>query len=482
MIHSLPVSLVEDVESLLLEKKDHLIKRLRNLTDEQKQEIIDFFKKKPNLENRIDWNRRDLTYDDFKEVMDPKGIKAWSQKRMVKSSGIRGLTEGEDYIALDAPEGIDAYIPLNHEASRLIACSNLGSGSTTWCTAREGDASFWKQYIEDDNVLIYILYPDTKEALVYDKDASRRPHKIVELRNADNDEIDETDIHRKILEKNMRTIDNANPQVDIVEPSEESVMDHAKEMAVEYYRNMVGSITDMGDPYYKWSSVTEDELHTFLISLQGDGKSDFTFDSWLKNTLDAGGSDDETSTIRRYIFHRIYSFFVPVYKNVNGEEYELAEPTNDAGWILGDEEARSLIDLRRSVRFHTPESLDGQEEPQLLVGYINDAGSDIFETMRGNMFKLHYKKFFRFNSSDSDAAGDLERAKIIVKDHHPYPDDFPELETLLFAIDNIRFVWSSEIAEAASNRTVRSYWVEENIVDFYEEAYESLKYILNRRR
>lgn len=474
MIQDLPQALIDTTTSILFEKKDHLIKRLRNLTDEQKQEVIDFFRKKPNLENRIDWNRRDLNYEDFLEVMDPKGLRAWSQKRMVKSSGIRGLTEGEDYIALDAPEGIDAYIPLNHEASRLIACSNLGSGSTTWCTAREGDASFWKQYIENDNVLIYILYPDTKEALVYDKDNSE----LVELRNADNDEIEETDIHRKILEKNIRTIDGANPQVDIVEPDEESVIERAEEMATEYYRHMVGSITDMEDPYYAWSSVTEYEMHTFLLNLRSHIKSDFTFDSWLENTLDVGGSDDESSTIRRYIFHRIYSFFVPVYKNVNGEEYELAEPTNDAGWILGDEEARSLIDLRRSVRFHTPESLNGQEEPQLLVGYINDAGPNIFEEMGRNGFKVPL--LFKFNNSDPDAVGDLERSKSIAKDHHPYPDDLTELETLLFAIDTIRFLWSSEIVEAAFGGSSRRDWVEENIVDFYEEAYESLKNMLNR--
>jgi hypothetical protein len=36
------------------EKKDHLIRKLDNLTDEQKDEVIEFFKNKPNLESKID--------------------------------------------------------------------------------------------------------------------------------------------------------------------------------------------------------------------------------------------------------------------------------------------------------------------------------------------------------------------------------------------------------------------------------------------
>ena len=236
MIHSLPVSLVEDVESLLLEKKDHLIKRLRNLTDEQKQEIIDFFKKKPNLENRIDWNRRDLTYDDFKEVMDPKGIKAWSQKRMVKSSGIRGLTEGEDYIALDAPEGIDAYIPLNHEASKLIACKDVGTGVGAWCTAWQKSSEYWNKYTNRNDVMIYILYPDTKEAIRY----NRSSDSVKEIRDEKNKSIEETDIHRSILDQNMREI----MRVDIErhDPAPEWLRNAETENA-SYYVNDEGKFT-----------------------------------------------------------------------------------------------------------------------------------------------------------------------------------------------------------------------------------------------
>ena len=39
----------------LYEKKDHLIRRNPNLTDEQNQEIIELLGKHPSYENKIDW-------------------------------------------------------------------------------------------------------------------------------------------------------------------------------------------------------------------------------------------------------------------------------------------------------------------------------------------------------------------------------------------------------------------------------------------
>lgn len=209
MLNSLPTSLVEDVESLLLEKKDHLIRRLKNLTDEQKQKVIDFFRKKPNLENKIDWNRKDLTYEDFLEVMDPERNRTWSQKRkLVKSSGIRGLRKGKDYVALRAPEGIDAYIPLNYEASKLIACKDIGSGVGEWCTA--SDLDYWDDYGRENIVLIYLLYSNTKEAIEY----SRKDNKIDDVFDMEDEIISIGEVHQNIVKDNLRVINNVEIQYD----------------------------------------------------------------------------------------------------------------------------------------------------------------------------------------------------------------------------------------------------------------------------
>jgi len=307
-LHNIPQALIDTTTSILFEKKDHLIKRLRNLTDEQKQEVIDFFRVKPNLENKIDWNRRDLTYDDFLKIMDPKGIKAWSQKRMIKSSGIRGLAEGKDYIALDAPEGIDAYIPLNYEASRSIACSSLGSGSTTWCTARE--RYHWNQYIEDDNVLIYILYPDTKEAIVYDKYA----RELVELRNADNDEIGETDIHGKILEKNMKDIIDAR----ISYFDEEEIEDKARELAEEDYYLMLDE-PETARPSSKYVLQRNENLLIDYYYYNIIQKSDYSFKDYIDDQIGLDGKVDD-ALIKGL---KDITIAVPVYGWKDKDKYEI---------------------------------------------------------------------------------------------------------------------------------------------------------------
>ena len=54
----------------LYEKKDHLIRRNPNLTDEQKQEIIELLGKHPSYENKIDWNKSNsLTYENFLSIL-----------------------------------------------------------------------------------------------------------------------------------------------------------------------------------------------------------------------------------------------------------------------------------------------------------------------------------------------------------------------------------------------------------------------------
>ena len=80
----------------LYEKKDHLIRKNPNLTDGQKQEIMDLLAKHPSSENKIDWTRNSkLTYEDFLDVLRPLYI---------NDLDFRGLVEGKDYdLLLDKP-------------------------------------------------------------------------------------------------------------------------------------------------------------------------------------------------------------------------------------------------------------------------------------------------------------------------------------------------------------------------------------------
>ena len=117
----------------LYEKKDHLIRRNPNLTDEEKQEIIELLGKHPSYENKIDWNKSNsLTYEDFLSVLRPLYINDLDP---------RGLIEGEDYNILYESEDEVLYSVYTHNASKILASNAVEPEMWTkipfWCGEEE---------------------------------------------------------------------------------------------------------------------------------------------------------------------------------------------------------------------------------------------------------------------------------------------------------------------------------------------------------
>ena len=117
----------------LYEKKDHLIRRNPNLTDEQKQEIIEVLTKHPSYENKIDWNKNNsLTYEDFLEVLRPLYINDLDP---------RGLIEGQDYDILYESKDEVLYFVHTYDASKILASNSVAPKIWTkipsWCGEEE---------------------------------------------------------------------------------------------------------------------------------------------------------------------------------------------------------------------------------------------------------------------------------------------------------------------------------------------------------
>ena len=157
---------MKSFKTYITEKKDHLIDKLA-ITDHQKKELKSFFAKKPNLENKIDWQKKGLAFADFADVM---ATTKTERTRMVKKQGIAGLKDGKDYLELKSPADFPfhAYIPLTWEASKLIASNKIGNGTAKWCTAHHSLYKHWYEYAENFRVLIYLIGKDTKIAMVLD--------------------------------------------------------------------------------------------------------------------------------------------------------------------------------------------------------------------------------------------------------------------------------------------------------------------------
>ena len=199
----------------IYEKKDHLIRKNPNLTDGQKQEIMDLLAKHPSSENKIDWTRNSkLTYEDFLDVLRPLYI---------NDLDFRGLVEGKDYdLLLDKPNE-KLYFIHTYNASKIIASNAVepkiwtkipswcGEEEFTdeahafgyfdsehgdmkpgakWCISMQTSDRYWKKYEEDFLFFFwfrdgeYIPDPNKKIAIEVDRDNGKV---ILKYNGADTD-------------------------------------------------------------------------------------------------------------------------------------------------------------------------------------------------------------------------------------------------------------------------------------------------------
>lgn len=142
---------------ILHEKKDAIIKKIPNLSPEQKETLITFFNAHPNYENKIDWNNwLNLSWRDFDSLVNTRSKSAF--KKSYKISGIKGLEEGNDYsICYNNDKGIVGYVPMSWEASKAIASSYIGGEEGEWCVAYQKNRSYWDEMTGDEGC-IFIFF------------------------------------------------------------------------------------------------------------------------------------------------------------------------------------------------------------------------------------------------------------------------------------------------------------------------------------
>ena len=172
----------------LYEKKDHLINRNPNLTDGEKQEIIELLGKHPSYENKIDWNKSNsLTYEEFLEVLRPLYINDLDP---------RGLIEGKDYDILYESKDEVLYFIYTYNASRILASNSVEPEMWTeipdwcgreefndkahafghfdsehgymkpgakWCISMQTSDKYWNQYSTDFHFLFWFRNKDFLE-------------------------------------------------------------------------------------------------------------------------------------------------------------------------------------------------------------------------------------------------------------------------------------------------------------------------------
>lgn len=157
----------------LLEDKSRLIDRL-DLTDEQKETIKGFFKKHPGFENKIDWNRKDLKWEDFSEILALEGNTKSSKKKYGLSgqSQIEDLVLDKDYKIIRQSDNMTIYYPLNFKASEVLAKPTTPPLGVTgkWCIAGKNYSpgtqdQHWNSYTTRGIDFFFIFLNHTKWAV-----------------------------------------------------------------------------------------------------------------------------------------------------------------------------------------------------------------------------------------------------------------------------------------------------------------------------
>ena len=162
-----------------LEDKSHLINKL-NMSLDQKIEVEEFFKAHPNYENKIDWNNRKLTYEDFKPILELEGKSKNSQKKYGLSgkAQIEDLEEGKDYqivkVSDSSVNGVPDFIlykVLTFKGSEVLAKPSTPPEGVTgkWCIAGRNYSpgtrdQHWNDYTEQGIEFYFYFTPDTKYA------------------------------------------------------------------------------------------------------------------------------------------------------------------------------------------------------------------------------------------------------------------------------------------------------------------------------
>lgn len=147
-------SFKENVYGKYQEKKDHIVAKLGNLTNSQKRILIDHLDQFPHKESMIDWNNKNLQWEDFAEML--ATVSKTQKQQQVKQQGLKGLEEGKDYHLLYENYPILAIMPLSWEASKLLASDKIAGCEGKWCTAYQKTDDYWETYIKR-GPLIYVI-------------------------------------------------------------------------------------------------------------------------------------------------------------------------------------------------------------------------------------------------------------------------------------------------------------------------------------
>lgn len=140
---------ITDLVTLFLESsKDRFINKL-NITDEEKQELKDFCDKYPQYASQIDWQKKDLTWDDIKPILALPSQSKSAKKRQAKNDP-KLLFQRGSFIIYKETENWLYVLPQSWEDAKFMDSSACGGEGAKWCIGWKESPTHWNGYTSGD--------------------------------------------------------------------------------------------------------------------------------------------------------------------------------------------------------------------------------------------------------------------------------------------------------------------------------------------
>ena len=160
-------TIVEDKTSLI---KNRLV--LPDIEDPDEKEkfkatLIGFFKRHPNYENKIDWNKaKTLTKADFDEVLSLEGTLSGKENAASTEKNILDIfksVKGRKFEIVGENSRWLFVAPLNWKAAVYCDSSENQGAGAKWCIGYEESSSYWHNYISNGSIFVMAFNKSYRE-------------------------------------------------------------------------------------------------------------------------------------------------------------------------------------------------------------------------------------------------------------------------------------------------------------------------------
>jgi hypothetical protein len=143
---------------LLQEKKDNIIKKF-NISQEEKDLYINFFKTHANLENKVDWNaKQDKVIEQIKSLINSTKKSKNEKRKAYLSGNLEVLWEGYNVEILYSNNRFIFVTPLDHAAAVFMDSYDCYGFGAKWCIGDKNTPAAWNNYVKVLNHLFIMVY------------------------------------------------------------------------------------------------------------------------------------------------------------------------------------------------------------------------------------------------------------------------------------------------------------------------------------